>query len=101
MALTRFNYLGNVLAMAIIRSKVTSQGQISVPAEIRQKLGIGPGSVLEWEEDDDRIVVRRSGRFCFEEVHEVLFPEGVPEPKTLDELKEGVRKQIRKRHAVR
>jgi len=33
--------------MTILHSKVTAQGQISVPAEIRRKLGIGPGSVLE------------------------------------------------------
>ncbi|HEX4771505.1 MAG TPA: AbrB/MazE/SpoVT family DNA-binding domain-containing protein, partial [Bryobacteraceae bacterium] len=46
--------------MAIARSKVTSQGQISIPSDVRQKLGIGPGSVLEWEEDGDKIIVRRS-----------------------------------------
>jgi len=33
--------------MAIAHSKVAAQGQSSVPAEIRRKLGIGPGSVLE------------------------------------------------------
>lgn len=31
--------------MPIARSKVTAQGQISVPAEVRRKLGVGPGSV--------------------------------------------------------
>ncbi|MGN6730352.1 MAG: AbrB/MazE/SpoVT family DNA-binding domain-containing protein, partial [Candidatus Binatia bacterium] len=36
--------------MALAQSKVTAQGQISVPAEVRRKLGIGPGSVLEWDE---------------------------------------------------
>jgi AbrB family looped-hinge helix DNA binding protein len=34
--------------MPIAKSKVTAQGQISVPAEVRKKLGIGPGSTLEW-----------------------------------------------------
>jgi antitoxin PrlF len=87
--------------MAKVRSRVTTQGQISVPAEIRQKLGIGPGSVLEWEEDDNRIVVRRTGRFSSEEVHHALFPDGGPEPKSLDEMKEGIRQRIRKRHAGR
>ena len=37
---------GNVQVMASARSKVTAHGQISVPAEVRRKLGIGPGSVL-------------------------------------------------------
>ena len=31
--------------MSLPQSKVTAQGQISVPAEIRRKLGIGPGSI--------------------------------------------------------
>jgi len=46
------------MAMAIAKSKLTAQGQISVPAEIRQRLGVGPGSVLEWDEQDDQVVVR-------------------------------------------
>jgi len=29
-------------------------GQVSVPAKVRQRLGVGPGSVLEWDEDGDR-----------------------------------------------
>ena len=84
--------------MAIARSRVTSQGQISVPASVRRKLGIGPGSVLEWEEDGDRIFVRRGGRFTSEDIHRALFPEGV-EPKTLEEMKEGIRRHVRERYA--
>jgi AbrB family looped-hinge helix DNA binding protein len=48
--------------MTIAKSKLTAQGQISVPAEVRQRLGVGPGSVLEWDEQDDQVVVRRAGR---------------------------------------
>ena len=36
------------ISKVIAHSKVTAQGQISVPAELRKELGIGPGSVLEW-----------------------------------------------------
>jgi len=86
--------------MAIAHSKVTAQGQISVPAEVRRRLGVGPGSVLEWEEEGERIVVRRAGRFTSEEVHRALFPE-TPEPRTLEELKEGVRRFVKSRHARR
>ena len=42
--------------MAIATSRVTAQGQISVPAAVRRKLGIGPGSVLEWNEDDAKTI---------------------------------------------
>ena len=89
------------MGMAIAHSKLTAQGQISVPAEIRRKLGIGPGSVLEWDEEGDSIVVRRSGRYTSEDVHRALFPQGAPRPRTLEELKEGPRKYVRGRHARR
>ena len=85
--------------MAIGHSRVTAQGQISVPSNVRKKLGIGPGSVLEWEEEGGRIVVRRAGRFSSEEIHRALFEAKEPEPKGLDELKDGVRRYARKRYA--
>ena len=85
--------------MALAQSKVTAQGQISVPAKVRRKLGIGPGSVLEWEEDGEKILVRRVGRFTSEDVHRVLFPRKPPKPRTLGAMKEGVRRHMRARHA--
>jgi antitoxin PrlF len=81
------------------RSRITAQGQISVPAEIRKKLGVGPGSLLEWSEQGDAVIVRRAGRSSFEDIHSVLFPGRAPAPKTVDELKEGIRNRMRKRHA--
>ncbi|HUF22600.1 MAG TPA: AbrB/MazE/SpoVT family DNA-binding domain-containing protein [Vicinamibacterales bacterium] len=85
--------------MAIARSKLTTQGQISVPAEVRRKLGIGPGSVLEWDEDDQQIVVRRVGQHTSEDIHRVMFGDTTPKAKSLTDLKEGIRRHIRKRHA--
>ena len=87
--------------MVLAHSKLTSQGQISVPAEIRRKLGVGPGAVLEWDEEGGKIVVRRAGRYTFEDMHRALFPNGAPKPRPLEELKEGVRRYIRGRHARR
>ncbi len=59
--------------MRIARSKVTAQGQISVPVVVRRKLGVGPGSILEWDEDGDKIVVRRAGTYTFEDIHRAIF----------------------------
>jgi AbrB family looped-hinge helix DNA binding protein len=86
--------------MALARSKLTVQGQISVPAKVRRRLGIGPGSVLEWEVEGKKITVRRSGQYTFEDVHRALFPTA-PRPRTLAELKQGVRRYMRRRHARR
>ncbi len=84
--------------MVLAQSKLTAQGQISVPAEIRRKLGVGPGSVLEWDEDGERIIVRRAGRYSSEDVHKAVFSE-TPTRRTLRELKAGVGEHIRRRHA--
>ena len=85
--------------MALAESKITSQGQISVPAEVRRKLGVGPGSTLVWEEEGDRMVVRRAKKYTFADIHRAAFPDGPPKPRTLEELKEGIRSYIRKKHA--
>jgi antitoxin PrlF len=84
--------------MAIAQSRLTAQGQISVPAEVRKKLGVGPGSVLEWDEQNDQVVVRRAGRYSSKDVHGALFPEE-PAKKSPGEVKDAIRKYIRKRHA--
>jgi len=84
--------------MTIAQSKVTAQGQISVPVEIRKKLGLRPGSVLEWDEKGGEVVVRRAGRYTSAQVHEALF--GVAQAhKAKVGVKEGIRKYIRRRHA--
>jgi AbrB family looped-hinge helix DNA binding protein len=85
--------------MAIARSKVTAQGQISVPADVRRKLGIGPGSVLEWETEGDKIIVRRAGSFSSEDIHQALFGTRTPKKRSTNELKEGIRRYARKRYA--
>ncbi len=83
--------------MALAKSKLTAQGQISVPAEVRRKLGLRPGSILEWDQEDEKIVVRRAGRYTSEDLHRALFPTPT-EPRTLEELKEGIGKSMKKRH---
>jgi bifunctional DNA-binding transcriptional regulator/antitoxin component of YhaV-PrlF toxin-antitoxin module len=84
----------------IAHSKLTAQSQVSVPAAVRRRLGVGPGAVLEWDEDGGAIVVRRAGRYSSEDVHRALFPRA-PKPRAIEQLKEGKRRYIRKRHARR
>jgi len=86
--------------MSLPQSKVTAQGQISVPAEIRRKLGIGPGSILEWDEDGERVVVRKAGRYSSEEIHRALFTKK-PKPRKLSDLKDSIRRHMREKHARR
>lgn len=40
--------------------KVTEKGQVTIPKEIRDALGIGAGTEVEFDRSDDAIVVRKS-----------------------------------------
>jgi AbrB family looped-hinge helix DNA binding protein len=87
--------------MALARSRLTAQGQISVPVEVRKRLEVGPGGVLEWDDEDGKIVVRRAGRYTSEDVYRELFGGERPKPSSVEETKEGIWKYIRGRHARR
>ncbi len=78
-------------------SKLTAQGQISVPAAVRKKLGLAPGSTIEWIEEGDAVVVRRGGQFSFVDINKTLFPKGPPTEKV--DVKEAIRTYIRRKHA--
>ena len=87
--------------MALAYSTVTAQGRISVPADVRRKLGIVPGSILEWDEDGEKVIVRRGAGSSSEDVHRAAFPKGRPKSRTAAEMKEGIRRHARKRYARR
>jgi antitoxin PrlF len=85
--------------MSGIQSKVTAQGQISVPAEVRRQLGVGPGSVLVWEWRNGAFVVRREGKCTSADIHAAVFGATKPGKGKSTNVKAGVRKYMRKRHA--
>jgi AbrB family looped-hinge helix DNA binding protein len=88
--------------MLQIQTKLTSQGQVSVPAAVRQLLSLRPGSVLLWTEQDGRITVERAVRHSTDEVHQALFADSVVRnapAKSLAELKQGIRQHMQRRHA--
>jgi antitoxin PrlF len=94
------HYHGNVKSMAIAQSRITAQGQISVPAEVRRRLGLGPGSVLEWTEQGGAVVVRKAGRHSSVDVHRALFGEQVTvRTARLSSVGAGIRMRMRRRHA--
>jgi AbrB family looped-hinge helix DNA binding protein len=39
--------------------RVTIKGQVTIPKEIRSRLGIGPGSEVEFVEQDNVVLLRR------------------------------------------
>ena len=87
--------------MALAQSRLTAQGQISVPAEVRRRLGVGPGSVIEWEQEGDKLVVRRAKKYSMQDLHSAVFPKGPPARRTDEQLREGIKNHLRKKHARR
>jgi len=87
--------------MALARSRLTAQGQISIPAEVRRRLGLTAGSVVEWDAEGDRIFIRRAGRYTWEEINRTLFPNGPPPRRSIEEMDDGIREYIRRKHARR
>lgn len=45
--------------MEALQSRVSSKGQIVLPLEIRSQLGIEQGTVLSYEVEEDRIILRK------------------------------------------
>ena len=84
--------------LLVARSKVTAQGKTCIPADVRRKLGIGPGSVLEWEEEGDRVIIRRSARFSSEQIHQAIFAEGMPSSRSIEEIKKGIVRRAQGRY---
>ncbi|MEO8501984.1 MAG: AbrB/MazE/SpoVT family DNA-binding domain-containing protein [Vicinamibacteria bacterium] len=86
--------------MDIAQSRLTAQGQISVPAVVRKKLGVGPGGTLEWHDEGGTIVVRRSGWHSSEDIHKALFASR-PKRRSLGQLKAGIKTEMARRRAGR
>jgi antitoxin PrlF len=91
--------------MLQIQTKLTSQGQVSVPAAVRNSLNLTPGSMLVWKEEAGRISVERAVLHSTSEVHQALFDDELAAApaaaKTPEELKQGIRQLMKRCHAGR
>lgn len=69
--------------MAVAR--ITSKGQITVPKEVRDQLGVGPGDSLEFSFEGDRLEVRPLQRRSIREFRGMF---GVEVPLSFEEERE-------------
>jgi antitoxin PrlF len=44
------------------KAKITSKGQLTVPKRVRERLGVGPGDVLEFVEEEGVFILRKRVR---------------------------------------
>jgi len=92
--------------MKLAQTKLTSQGQVSVPAAVRRALQLAPGAMLVWSQEGDRVVVERATQHSTLDAHRALFgepsstaPAAATPAKSLAELKQGIRQRMQRRHA--
>jgi antitoxin PrlF len=43
-----------------MKSVVSEKGQVTIPKRLRERLGIRPGVVLDFQEEDGRLVARKT-----------------------------------------
>ena len=87
--------------MVLAHSKVAAQGRITVLAEVRRKLGISAGSVLEWDEHGEMVVVLKVERYSSKDVHHALFPNRRTKKSRIEALDEGIRRYMKTKHGSR
>lgn len=46
--------------MKSMKAKVAERGQITIPKALRQRLGVKPGTVLEFREENGRLIATKS-----------------------------------------
>ncbi|MBK8233588.1 MAG: AbrB/MazE/SpoVT family DNA-binding domain-containing protein [Candidatus Eisenbacteria bacterium] len=80
-------------------SRITRQGQISIPAVVRRRLGLLPGSIIEWDSDGEQVIVRRAGRVSSEEMHRAIFGQMPPKRRSFTEMEERVAAHLAEKHA--
>lgn len=86
--------------MESVESKITSKGQISVPAAVRRQLALEPGARIEWVEKDGEVVVRRASRFSSQEIHNAVFGQK-PAATSVPDMDAGIRAHLKKKYAGR
>lgn len=86
--------------MEPVESKLTSQGQVSVPAAVRTRLGLAPGSKIEWREKGHEVVVRRSSKYSSKDIHNAVFG-APPDPADPEGMDAGIRARMQRKHARR
>ena len=86
--------------MLQIQTKLTSQGQVSVPAAIRHLLALTPGSAIVWTQDKGQVTVQRAVKHTTEDAHKALFgnEDTTLAPKSLKDLKQGIAEYIKQKH---
>lgn len=83
--------------METYRTVISSRGQVVVPAELRERLGLGKGTRATWQEEKGRLVLTPITERMLDEIQGCLTPRP-GEPSVFEEsLRERERERRRER----
>lgn len=86
--------------MTLAQSRITTQGQVSIPVSVMRLFGFTPGEVIEWKYLNGHLVVQKAGNYTLNDVQMALkIPSGTH--KTDEEIKEGIKARMREKYARR
>lgn len=86
--------------MSLAQSKITAQGQVSIPVSVMRLFGLAPGEVISWDSLDGRLVIEKSGQYSLDDIQKALkLPKGIR--KTDEEIRSGIKAGMRAKHAGR
>ena len=77
---------------------LTSKGQITLPKEIRERLGLNAGSMLDFQVMSDNTITARAVKPDARRIRGLLKSPHA-EPLTVEQMDEGVARHLREKHA--
>jgi bifunctional DNA-binding transcriptional regulator/antitoxin component of YhaV-PrlF toxin-antitoxin module len=86
--------------MSLAQSRITAQGQVTIPVGIMRQFGLAPGELITWDNLEGHLVIGRSGPFSLADVREALeLPPGIH--RTDEEIRAGLAARMKAKHAGR
>ena len=79
---------------------VTSKGQITIPKEVRERLGLEPGDRVVFVVQSDRDVVLKPAKTDVRELRGMLYRKG-RRPRSVEEMDDGIVRALADEHARR
>lgn len=85
-------------------AKITKRGQITIPAEIRKKLGVKDGDKVIFIEENGRIIIENAAMIELKDAQDAFAGEaerlGLKTEQDVVDMVKGVRREVwRERHA--
>jgi AbrB family looped-hinge helix DNA binding protein len=81
-------------------AKITTRGQLTLPIEIRRKLGVHEGSKVVFIEEGGRIIIENAGMLALKEARESMRGEaerlGLNDEQDVADMIKDIRKERRK-----